>query len=346
MRRLLVSIIALSTLTSACSALVGDHNSSTATGDQGLAPLPLSSSEPIVAVVKAVLPSVVNVTTDQFRPNPLGVSGGGLARGVGTGFIIRSDGIIVTNCHVVESASKITVFLNAGSGDTARKFDARLIGSDCMHDLAVLKIGATGLPTVPLGNSADLQLGQRVVAIGFALDLTGGPTVTSGIVSSLKRTITAQDPSCDPQTRQGGARKYAGVIQTDAAINPGNSGGPLVNLQGQVVGIDTAGTQSAENIGFAIPIDDARDTIVTSESHPLALSAYLGVITETVNTDVAFSLGLLVQTGAYVVATPPDSPAAKAGLTKGDVIVKVNGTSIKDSDALGSALGGLKPGTG
>jgi len=125
-----------------------------------------------------------------------------------------------------------------------------VIGGDQNADLAVLKIEAKGLHTVPLGNSGRLELGERVVALGYALALPGGPTVTSGIVSALGCTIQAQDPNCD--TCKNGVRTYTGVVQTDAAINPGNSGGPLVNLAGQVVGIYTAGANQAENIGFAI----------------------------------------------------------------------------------------------
>jgi serine protease Do len=300
------------------------------------------TEEPVVAVVKESLPAVVNVTTDLFQPDPFG--GTRQSQGVGTGFIVRSDGIVVTNCHVVEGASKITVFLTGQNRVQGRHLSARVIGSDCLHDLAVLKVGATGLPTVPLGRSSVLQLGQSVVAIGYALDLTGGPTVTTGIVSSLDRTIKAQDPGCAPQTCRGGVRTYTGVIQTDAAINPGNSGGPLLNLRGQVVGIDSAGSQNAENIGFAIPIDDAKDTILNAEQHPLAPAPYLGVITQSVTSDIALRFGLAVDHGAYVVATPPDSPAAKAGLEKGDVIVSLNGTPIGSADDVAKALGSLRPG--
>jgi serine protease Do len=301
------------------------------------------AEEPVVAVVKAALPAVVNVTTDLFQPNPFGGTPQ-QGRGVGTGFIVGSDGTIVTNCHVVEGASKITVFLNGQNGAQGRHLSARVIGSDCLHDIVVLKVGATGLPTVPLGSSSLLQLGQSVVAIGYALDLTGGPTVTAGIVSSLDRTIKAQDPGCAPQTCRGGVRTYAGVIQTDAAINPGNSGGPLLNLEGHVVGIDSAGSQNAENIGFAIPIDDAKDTIQSAEQHPLAPAPYLGVITQSVTSDIALRFGLPVDHGAYVVATPPDSPAAKAGVRQGDVIVSLNGTTIGSADDVAKALGSLRPG--
>ena len=174
---------------------------------------------------------------------------------------------------MVEHASKITVF---SSDKTPKRYDARVIGGDCIHDLAILKIDATGLATVSLGDSSSLQLGQRVVALGYALALEGGPTVTTGIVSALDRTIKATDPGCD--ACQNGQRTYTGVVQTDAAINHGNSGGPLVNMQGQVVGINTAGDDSAQNIGFAIAIDSVKQTIADAEAHPLAASAYLGVV--------------------------------------------------------------------
>ena len=182
-----------------------------------------------------------------------------------------------------------------------------MIGCDCLHDLAVLKIDATSMPTVKLGNSADLALGQRVVALGYALALEGGPTVTSGIVSSLDRTIKVQDPGCADVRPD--ARTYTDVIQTDAAINHGNSGGPLVNMQGQVVGINTAGDDNAQNIGFAIAIDSVKQTIANAEHNPLGVSAYLGAITEPVTSDLAFQLGLTVKQGAYVVDTPNDGPA-------------------------------------
>ena len=144
---------------------------------------------------------------------------------VGTGFIVREDGIIVTNYHVVEGAQRITV---TTSGDDPTRYEARVIGGDATADLAVLDVEATGLPTVALGSSEDLELGQQVVAIGYALALEGGPTVTAGIVSALDRTIEVPDPNCDACA--GGRRIYARVIQTDAAINPGNSGGPLLEI--------------------------------------------------------------------------------------------------------------------
>lgn len=338
MRRSLIPILILfAVLASACSFTVGSDPQSPGSvpaDTLNAAPLP-NASEPVEAVVRRVLPAVVNVTTDIFQQ-------GGSGQGVGTGFIVRSDGVIVTNCHVVEAASKITVFT---SDADPKRFDARVIGSDCLHDLAVLKIDATNMPTVKLGSSAELQLGQRVVALGYALALEGGPTVTAGIVSSLDRTITAQDPNC--LTTTCGAdrtRTYSSVIQTDAAINHGNSGGPLVNMQGQVVGINSAGDDNAQNIGFAIAIDSVKQTITDAQQNPLAPSAYLGVSTTDVTTDLAFQLGLAVDKGAYVLNATAAGPAQKAGIREGDVIVAINGKDVVSGQDVGSILEKLKPG--
>ena len=285
----------------------------------------------------SVVFAVVNVTTDVFQPGPFGNVQQG--KGVGTGFIVRQDGIIVTNCHVVEGGSKITVSTSAQS---PKHYDARVIGGDCQHDLAVLKIDATGLPTVPLGDSGALVLGQRVIAIGYALALEGGPTVTAGIVSSLDRTITVQDPSC--RVCKNGARVYSNVIQTDAAINHGNSGGPLLNMAGQVVGINSAGAVTAENIGFAIAIDSAKDTIQQAIANPLAPAAYLGISSQSVTPALAVQLGLPVQSGAYVIATTAGGPAQHAGIKNGDVIVAVDGKAVTTADDVGTILAGLRPG--
>jgi S1-C subfamily serine protease len=202
------------------------------------------SAKSIVQVVEELTPSVVTVTsTLGFDP-----FGGGQGKAVGTGFVVRQDGIILTNQHVVAGASSVSVALPSGS-----VMAARVVASDTDHDLAVLKVDATGLPAVALGDSGALQVGETVVAIGYALDLGGGPTVTSGIVSSLARSIDVQDGN--------GVRTYHGVLQTDAALNPGNSGGPLVTLDGRVVGVDVAGGTNSENIGFAVPVNAARSLL-------------------------------------------------------------------------------------
>jgi len=240
-KTVILGVVALAIVATACTIDTGAQRSSSSSSPAvgtafGNATIP-SGTEPVAAVAAEVLPAVVNVTTDVVS------SSGAAGQGVGTGFIVRSDGIVVTNCHVVEGAAKITVFTSA---EKPEQFDARVIGGDCEHDLAVLKIDGKNLPTVSLGNSSDLVLGQSVVAIGYALALEGGPSVTTGIVSSLDRVVQVQDENCD--VCENGSRTYSNVIQTDAAINHGNSGGPLLNLQGQVVGINSAGTDTAQSI--------------------------------------------------------------------------------------------------
>jgi S1-C subfamily serine protease len=295
--------------------------SSTSTPDAG--------SSRVVGVVHRVLPAVVNVVAES-----------GDSKGEGTGFIVRSDGIVVTNFHVVEGASKLTVLTSAAD---PVHYDARVIGGDVQSDIAILKIDATGLPTVPLGNSSDLQLGQPVVAIGYALGLSGGPSVTDGIVSSLTRQITVPDDRCTECS--GGQRVYTHVIQTDAAINPGNSGGPLVNLAGQVVGINTAGANSAENIGFAIQIDSAKPIIFQAAEHPSQPVAFMGITSAAPNNpQVQFELNPPVDHGAVIVDLVPGGPAEDARIVVGDTIVQFDGKDVTDPDQLGQLIREHRPG--
>ena len=289
------------------------------------------SDDPIVRVVDRVAPAVVNITTQVLEVDPLGAIQQG--RGTGTGFIVREDGVIVTNFHVVDGATRIRVVLPPPNRDT---FSARVIGGDQEHDLAVLKVPGDGLPTVPLGRSSALQLGQRVVALGYALALEGGPTVTSGIISSLQRTIRVPDP------RAGVARTLQDALQTDAAINPGNSGGPLVDLSGNVVGINTAGAGQAENIGFSIAIDAAKPMINRSMRRPAQPVAYLGVSTTTVDSGIALQLGLPTDQGALVQAVT--GPSEEAGIEPGDVIIAFEGRRILTSDELGKSILRQRPG--
>jgi S1-C subfamily serine protease len=254
LRRLLLPVLAgLALLASACSVSLGDG--APAAGGADAAALQEVAggdrADAIVAAIQQVAPAVVTVRSYSAPTgSPFGITSEG--GGLGTGFVVRSDGVVVTNEHVIQGAQRVTVTLP----DEDRTVDAEVVATDAEHDLAVLRADATGLPAVPLGSSADLLLGQQVVALGYALGLEGGPTVTSGIVSSLDRTIQVQDPNSPD-----GARTYTDVLQTDAAINPGNSGGPLIDLAGRVVGIDSAGSSQAENIGFAIAIDAAKPLI-------------------------------------------------------------------------------------
>jgi serine protease Do len=333
--RLLPVLACLALLVGACTETVRGTNS-VPSPTSPIPPLDLGR-EPFAAVATRVLPSVVNVTTNVYQASPTGQPEQG--QGIGTGFIVRANGVVVTNCHVVQGASRITVFT---SEDEPTRYDARVIGGDCEHDLAVLKVDAEGLPTITFGSSTDLRLGQQVVAIGYALALEGGPSVTAGIVSSLDRTIRVPDPQCT--VCSNGVRTYSDVIQTDAAINHGNSGGPLVDMAGRVVGINSAGSDDAENIGFAIAIDSARAAIRQAISEPLQATAYLGISTRGVTADLAFQLDLPVDSGALVLATLADGPAADAGIREGEVIVEVDGEPIEEAEDLGGVLDALTPG--
>lgn len=244
---------------SACATsagTVGDSQPTTSPAAAVLAqPSPSTSydpgTEPIVQVVERITPAVVTVTSRNRSVGvPFGFDSSGEA--VGTGFIVRSDGVILTNEHVVDGAEEVSITLADG-----RTLEARVVASDADHDLAVIKVGTENLPTVTLADSTTVAVGQRVIAVGYALSLEGGPTVTSGIISSLERTIRVQDSSgVSP-----GVRTYSDVLQTDAALNEGNSGGPLVTLDGEVIGVNAAGSALAENIGFAIAIDAAKPLI-------------------------------------------------------------------------------------
>jgi serine protease Do len=225
---------------SACGAAAATTTSVTTSATTGAVPLATTpaADEPVVQVVAAVTPSVVTVTSQVRTVTPFGGSSG---EAVGTGFVVRSDGFILTNQHVIEGASAVAVTLASG-----KELPATVVAQDATHDLAVLHVAQDGLPALTLGTSDNLAMGESVVAIGYALDLSGGPTVTAGIISSLERTIDVQDAEA--------VRHYTGLLQTDAALNRGNSGGPLLALDGSVVGVNVAGGNGVENIGFAIPI--------------------------------------------------------------------------------------------
>ncbi len=273
----------------------------------------------IRAVVNRVRPAVVFVGIEASISNfnqPVPV-------GNGSGAIIDEQGHILTNNHVVESAQALKVTLPDG-----RTFDATVVGRDPATDLAVIQIKGNNLPTIPLGDSGQLQVGDWVVAIGNALGLQGGPTVTKGVVSALNRTIDEEN----------GASIY-GLIQTDAAINPGNSGGPLVNLQGQLVGINTAvpgptgqGVQPF-GIGFAIAINEAKPVVQQLISQGRVVRPFLGIVPVTITPAIAAQNNLPVQEGVVIATVDPGSPAAQAGLQEGDVITAADGQRItQDAD--------------
>ena len=242
--------------------------------------------------------------------------------GTGTGFIVDPSGIIVTNAHVANAetakqAAQLVVTLS--TGDSVR---ARVLGEDTTQDLAVLKIDRTGLPVVRLGNSDSLQVGDAVVAIGNSLGIAGSPTVTTGIVSGLGRTVHA------------GTETLVDAIQTDAAINPGNSGGPLVDVEGRVIGINTAiaDPSSSNNVGFAISISSAKPVVDTLRAGKTPRIAFMGVKTETVTPSLVQQAHLSAKTGAYVAQITPGEGAARAKMRTGDVIIAVDDHRITSND--------------
>ena len=264
--------------------------------------------------------------------------------GAGTGFIISKDGLIVTNKHVVAESGRggetaYTVILNDGT-----QYDATVVDSDPFNDLALVRIDATDLPTLELGDSDSLQIGQTVIAIGNALgEFTN--SVTKGVVSGLSRTITAGD-------RSGASETLEDIIQTDAAINFGNSGGPLLNLAGQVIGVNTAISQEGQLIGFAIPVEQATKVVESVEKYGKIVRPYLGVRYVLVNEAVAKEKNLSVDYGALLIAgdntSEPavlaDSPAAAAGLVEGDVILEIDGKKISSDRSLARTIQQYLPG--
>jgi serine protease Do len=274
-------------------------------------------------VVARVLPGVVNVKTIGFDGD----------EGEGSGVVIARDGVIVTNNHVVQGARTITVSFN--DGRHTKPVKGQVIGTAAERDLAIIRVQLHDLIPVPLGRSSKLRLGDGVLAIGFPLGLSGGPTVTQGIVSGLDRTVHAD-----------GGPDLQGLLQTDAAINPGNSGGPLVDAGGKLIGINTVAARSAENVGFAIAIDEARPVIDEIRSKPAAQRAWLGATFDSIDTAAAaVQIGLAPGTrGAAVIAVFADSPASKAGLREGDVVVSIEGRTVRSTEGVSKALAARKPG--
>jgi len=248
-------------------------------------------------------------------------------RSLGSGFIISADGYIVTNYHVVKGADQIKVTLE--SKDGKKVFPAKIVGTDPETDLALLKIKADHLPVLHFGDSDQAKVGQWVLAIGnpFGLD----HTVTAGIISAKGRVI--------------GEGPYDNFIQTDASINPGNSGGPLLNMQGEVIGINTAIIASGQGIGFAIPSNLAKKVIAQLKTKKKVERGWLGVSIQDVDENTAKALGLTEPKGALVASVNKGDPADKAGIKPGDVIIAVNGIPVKNAGDLTRKIGNLLPGT-
>ena len=247
--------------------------------------------------------------------------------GLGSGVIITPDGYILTNNHVIDSATDVRVTL-----PDRREFKGRVIGTDKKTDIALLKIDATGLPAITVGDSSKLQVGDAVLAIGNPYGV--GQTVTMGIVSATGRANL-------------GIEDYEDFIQTDASINPGNSGGALVNDRGELIGINTAilapGSGGNQGIGFAVPVNLARQVMDAISTHGRVMRSYLGVTVQEVTPAIARTIGLKAPEGALVSDVTPGSPAEKAGLKSGDVILAVNGTPIQESNQLRMGISMMNP---
>ena len=294
------------------------------------------NGNPIVSIVKKSSPAVVNIDTEtmvkqRIMSNPFGrdpffeeffgedfFGGDGMQervvpqRGKGSGFIVTKDGYILTNNHVVEGADKIKVTLLDG-----RSFDAKKIGQDPTFDLAVIKIKAPDLPVLLLGDSDATEVGEWVVAIGNPLGFEN--SVTAGVVSAKNRTLQAPGVN------------FQGFMQTDAAINPGNSGGPLIDLNGRVIGINTAIVPYAQGIGFAVPINMAKQIMDDLIQHGEVRRGWLGVTVQPLTAALVDAYKIPVKEGSIIADVQPGSPAEKYGLRRGDVIVSIAGKAVKNS---------------
>ena len=309
----------------------GDGGGALATAEQ----LPGGGPDAIADVVSQTSPAVVKISTrintggsgNPFADDPFFRQFFGLPQrqreqeGLGSGFIISADGYVLTNEHVVDGADEITVTVNGFDQD----LPARVVGADYDLDLALLKLDAgKDLPFLPMGNSDQIRVGNWVIAIGnpYGLD----HTVTTGVISAKGRPIAVND------------RQYENLLQTDASINPGNSGGPLLNLRGEVVGINTAINAEAQGIGFAIPTSTVARVLEDLKNNVITVRPWIGVQVRSVDEDAVRSLGLDKAEGALVVGVISGSPADKAGFRQGDVIMEFNANKIGNADDLVAAI--------
>lgn len=303
----------------------------------------------VIGVVEKVSPSVVTVgikkTRQVFSPfeidifDPFGIFRRPsleekVEQDIGTGFIINSEGMIVTNKHVVADTRAEYKVITKDD----KEYKAIKIYRDPVNDLAILKINASNLLPVELGDSSDLRVGQFVIAIGTALG-EFRHTVTTGVISGLGRGITAGDPF------SGYVERLDDVIQTDAAISPGNSGGPLLNSSGQVIGVNVAVSQAGENIGFAIPINVIKESLANFEKTGRFVRPFLGIRYKMIGRDLALLND--VPEGAYIIEVIEGSAAEKAGIKESDIIIKINGQAVREKDGgLAKIISGKKVGEG
>lgn len=297
---------------------------------------PTTTEDAIARVVEKVSPSVVSIVTNTTKRT---IFGAAEAQAAGTGIIVSKEGYILTNNHVIASATKVQV----ATTDGTIYDDVEVVGSEPQNDVAYLKIkGAKDLTPAELGDSTTLRVGQQVIAIGNALGQYQN-TVSSGIISGKGRPIAAEG-------EQGSTESLTDLLQTDAAINPGNSGGPLLNYSGQVVGINTAVASNAEGIGFAIPVNAAKGTLKSVLAGKGVKRSYIGLRYVEVTAAVAKEYDLPVKQGAYIYngasgqAVAADGPAAKAGIKEKDIITKINGKSVGVAGGVATLIGEYTPG--
>ena len=369
------SIIALSLIFGIIGSLIGSNYISPLLGKtsanglvSGVKNVSVSEQSATIDVVKQSSPAVVSIIISkdlnkipgyssssspfdlgpfsldpfyQFRSGNSGSSSNNTPNiqeiGGGSGFIISPDGLIVTNKHVVEDTSATyTVLTNDG-----QKYDAKVLSRDPTNDLALVKIEAKNLPSLTLGDSSKLEIGESVIAIGNSLGQYHN-TVTSGIVSGIGRTITAGGTT--------GSEQLEGVIQTDAAINPGNSGGPLLDIGGSVIGINTAIDSQGQLVGFAIPVNDIKRDLDSFNKNGQIVKPFLGVRYLLINPTIKQENNLTVDNGALLSgdagspAVVAGSAAAKAGLKDGDIILEVNGQTVDTDHSLAALLKNFNPG--
>lgn len=296
--------------------------------------LVLEESSAVINATKKVSPAVVSINTSKNVTDYF--YGTYTQQGGGTGFIITNDGLIVTNKHVAQAGDSLKAVTTDG-----KTYDAKIVATDPTNDLAILKIEASGLPVVELGDSNGLQIGQWVLAVGNALGQLDN-TVTVGVISARERQLTASGDS-------GQSEQLNNLLQTDAAINPGNSGGPLVNLAGQVVGINTAVAGNAQGIGFAIPANQIKMDIDSYQKNGKIIKSTLGVRYVMLNKDIAQKLNINLTSGALIAAQSnqaaviADSAAAHAGLKNNDIILQINGDKVDEKHSLGSLIAQYLP---
>ena len=295
-----------------------------------VAPLPAERRSVLTEAVARVAPAVVTVQTETVQRVPIdpfeyffgGRSGERTAAGIGSGFITRADGIIITNAHVVSGATRVFVAMRDG-----KSFPARVLGADEINDLAVLDIEAEGLPVAPLGNSDGLAVGEWAIAIGNPFGFLLGntePSVTQGVISAVGRNLVGG--------RSQGDGVYVDMIQTDASINPGNSGGPLINASGEVIGVNSSiysPSGGSVGLGFAIPINRARRVAEDLAAHGAVRRPWIGVQLRLAEDAAAGSRAALTG-GAPIRSVVPGSPAAQAGLREGDVIVRAGERPVRN----------------